>query len=250
MKKTLSVSKGAGLRMTAEQFARSPWLTVTALCLAFSCGLTMFSTMQGVLAGAETLTLVSTAFNLLYVVAGVAAMYFLWQIRLAPAHDRCKKAAMAAMAVGLVFIVTVMFLGVFYFSVYSVLASLTPESMAEMEMAQEDLDRMWQMLPYNILSLVCTALEGAAFILFRQVLLNVGEMTRGKGVSSGIFTACSILSALAGGMVLSRTIFDAFMLGGGVQIVLTAVSGLADTGIYAGMMFLSQGTASALRGDR
>ena len=233
MKKTMSVLVNP--RMAAEGFRKSPWLSALVMCLAFSCGLTMFSSLQSATSGTA--------------VVGTVSLVFIWQLKASGSAEKFKKAAAASMALGLVLVVTVFMLAVTYFSMYSVLWGLTDEQLAEMEMKKEDAEQIWRLLPFIILSLVCNALEGVSFLLFRQMLRRLGDMTVGKLPSTGVFTACSFVSALTAGMILGRTLFEVMSGGGVVRIVFSAFSCLAEAGIYAGMMLLCQGTRSALRGE-
>ena len=247
MKKTMSVLVNP--RMAADGFRESPWLSALVMCLAFSCGLTMFSSLQNATSGVEALGMVSLVFDLAYLGAGLAAVFFIWQLKASGSAEKYKKAAAASMALGLVLAVTVFALVMLYFSMYSVLWGLTEEQLAEMEMKKEDAEQIWRVLPFIILSLVCNALEGASFLLFRQVLRRLGDMSAGKLSSSGIFTACAFVSALTSGMILGRMLFEIMSGGGALRIVFAAFSCLAETGIYAGMMVLCQGIRSALRGE-
>lgn len=247
MKKTMSVLVNP--RMAAEGFRKSPWLSALVMCLAFSCGLTMFSSLQSATSGTAVVGTVSLVFDLAYLGASLAAVFFIWQLKASGSAEKFKKAAAASMALGLVLVVTVFMLAVTYFSMYSVLWGLTDEQLAEMEMKKEDAEQIWRLLPFIILSLVCNALEGVSFLLFRQMLRRLGDMTVGKLPSTGVFTACSFVSALTAGMILGRTLFEVMSGGGVVRIVFSAFSCLAEAGIYAGMMLLCQGTRSALRGE-
>ena len=247
MKKTMSVLVNP--RMAAEGFRKSPWLSVLVLCLAFSCGLTMFSSLQNAASRMAIVGTVSLVFDLTYLGASLAAVFFIWQLKASGSAEKFKKAAGASMALGLVLLVTVFMLVVMYFSMYSILWGLTDEQLAEMEMKKEDVEQIWGVLPLIILSLLCNALEGVSFLLFRQMLRRLGDMTAGKLPSIGVFTACSFVSALAAGMILGRTLFEVMSGGGVVQIVFAVFSCLAEAGIYAGMTFLCQGTRSALRGE-
>ncbi len=249
MKKTIAAHGGVLPRMAAERFGTSPWLTVTVLCLAFSCGMTMFSSMQGMRSGAEILTVVSVVFNLAYVFAGAAFLYFLWLLRTSVTEDRCRKAGVAAAALGGVLLTTVMFLAMFYFSAYTVMASLSAEEMAEMQMSQDSLNEAREKIPFIIMSLFCTLVQGIAFILFRAVLKRVGAMSMGKRCETGIFTGSAVLSSLAGGFVLGQMMIDIVANGSIVQTIFIVIKSLADAGVYAGLMMLSQGTLTALRGD-
>ena len=252
MKKTIAAPMGAGPRLTAERFCASQWLSVTALCLACSCMMTLMSTFASARVGAggiEMLDLVSGFFNILYVFAAGAAMVFLWQLRASAARDRFKKAAAGCLAAGLVLLVTSLFLAVFYFSAYSIFSGLKAEEIAEMEISREYIDQMWAMLPYFILSLGCTILEGVSFLVFRSALRRLAEMTVGKSASPGFFTGCASVAALACGFILLRVFLDAAMGGGAVRTVFVLLSGVPNAGVFAGMMLLAQKTASALRGE-
>ena len=247
MKKAMSVLVNP--RMAAEGFRKSPWLSALVMCLAFSCGLTMFSSMQNAMSGVAILRMVSLVFDLAYLGAALAAVFFIWQLKSSGSAEKFKKAAAASMALGLVLAVTVFALVMLYFSMYSVLWGLTEEQLNEMEMKKEDAEQIWRALPFIILSLVSNALEGAFFLLFRQALRRLGDITAGKLPSAGVFTACSFVAALAGGMILGRTLFDVMSGGGALQIVFAALSCIAEAGVYVGMMMLCQGTRAALRGE-
>lgn len=247
MKKTMSALVNP--RMAADGFRKNPWLSAMVMCLAFSCGLSMFSSLQNATSGVAILGTVSLVFDLAYLGAALAAVFFIWQLRTSGSADKFKKAAAASMALGLVLLVTVFVLVVLYFSMYSVLWGLTDEQLAEMDMGKENAEQIWRLLPFIILSLLCNALEGVSFLLFRQALRRLGDMTAGKLTSAGIFTACAFVSALTGGMILGRMLFEIMSGGSAVQIVFMAFSCLAEAGIYAGMMTLCQGTRSALRGE-
>ena len=247
MKKTMSVLVNP--RMAADGFRKNPWLSALVMCLAFSCSLTMFSSLQNAMSGVAVVGMVSLAFDLTYLGAGLAAVFFIWQLKNSGSAEKYKKAAAASMALGLVLAVTVFVLVLLYFSMYSVLWGLTEEQLNEMEMKKEDAEQLWRMLPFIILSLLCNALEGTSFLLFRQVLRRLGDMASGKLPSAGIFTACSFVSALTGGMILGRMLFEVMSGGGVLRIVFVMFSCLAETGIYAGMMILCQGVRTALRGE-
>lgn len=247
MKKTTSLLVNP--RMAAEGFRESPWLTALVICLAFSCGLTMFSSLQSAVSGVEILGTVSLVFDLAYLGAGLAAVFFIWQLKTSGSREKFKKAAAASMALGLALAVTVFALVILYFSMYSVLWGLTEEQLAEMEMKKEDAEQIWRVLPFIILSVLCNALEGASFLLFRQALRRLGDMTAGRLPPDGIFTACAFVSALTGGMILGRMLFELMSGGGAVQMVFGAFSCLTEAGVYAGMMMLCQGTRAALRGE-
>ena len=249
MKKTIAARTVVSPRMTAERFGASPWLAVTVFCLAFSCALTLASAVQGVMHGAEVLSLISGVFNLVYVFASGAAVYFIWQIRASVTRDKCRKAGTGALALGIALLLTALFLALFYFSAYTAMGSLSAEDMAEMEITQEYIDQMWTMVPYYILSLAATAMEGIAFLVFRQVFVRLGDMSMGKSASSGIFTGCAAVAALAGGLVLGRMLFDLVMSRTVAETVFAVIGSAVDAGIYAGIMMVCQGTASALRGE-
>ena len=247
MKKTMSVLVNP--RMAADGFRKSPWLTAMVMCLALSCGLTMFSSLQNASSGVAILGTFSLVFDLMYLGTALAAVFFIWQLKASGSAEKFKKAAAASLALGLVLLVTVLMIAVMYFSMYSVLWGLTDEQLAEMEMKKEDAEQIWRLLPFIILSLLCNALEGVSFLLFRQALRRLGDMTAGKLPSAGIFTACAFVSALTGGMILGRTLFEVMSGGRVLQIAFAAFGCLAEAGTYAGMMTLCQGTRSALRGE-
>ena len=247
MKKTMSVLVNP--RMAADGFRKSHWLTVMVMCLSFSCGLTMFSSLQNAALGVESLGMVSLVFDLAYLVAALAAVFFIWRLKSAGAADSFRKAGTASLALGLVLLLTVFALVVLYFSIYSVMAGLTDEQMAEMEMGKEFVEHSWSLLPFIIMSLVCNALEGVSFLLFRRTLNRLGDMTAGKLPSTGVFTGCSVAAALTGGMVLGRMLFEIMAGGTVLRVVFQVFSCLVEAGIFAGMMLLCQGTLSALRGE-
>ena len=247
MKKTMSVLVNP--RMAADGFRKSHWLTVMVMCLSFSCGLTMFSSLQNATSGVEALGMVSLVFDLAYLGAGLAAVFFIWQLKSFGSREKFKKAATASMVLGLVILLTVFALVLVYISIYSILWGLTEEQLAEIEGGKGFVEQSWRMLPFFILSLVCNALEGVSFLLFRQVLGRLGDMITGKLPSVGVITACSFVSALTGGMTLGRMLFAIMAGGGALQAAFTAFSCLAEAGVYAGMMILCQSTRSALRGE-
>ncbi len=248
MKKMMSVLVNP--RMAAEGFRKSPWLSAMVMCLAVSCGLSMFSSLQNVMPGNSSIfRYFSLFFDLVYLVSALAAVFFIWQLKSFGSREKFKKAATASMVLGLALLLTALIIAVMYYSMYSVLWSLTDEQLNEMEMGKENAEQLWRMLPFIILSLVCSALEGVSFLLFRQVLGRLGDMITGKLPSVGVITACSFVSALTGGMTLGRMLFAIMAGGGALQAAFTAFSCLAEAGVYAGMMILCQSTRSALRGE-
>ena len=248
MKKTIAAPGGVTPRLAAERFGKSTWLLAVVCCLGVACALTLASTMMG-RTGIQLLDIVSAAFNMLYAFAAAAALFFLWQLRSHSSADSFKKAGKGCLAVGVVLLLTASFLAMFYFSAYTIFGSLTPEDMAEMELTQEYIDEMWAMLPYFVLSLVCTALGGVAFMVFWRALRRLSEMAVGKSASAGLFTGCSVVAALAGGFVLLRMFLDLTMSAGLVHTVFILLENLAEAGVFAGITVLSQETASALRGE-
>ena len=238
-----------GPRSAATDFASNPALTALCLCLALSAGIRLISAVQGALDSGTELLLRSPAFfDFLFVAAAVYLISLLWRVRSDVRGDNAQKASVACMILFAVMTVTVLYIGIFYFSVYSALGSMSEADLAESGMTAEDRQGMWGMLPVLIFYLAVSAAEAASFLLFRGVLKRVAELFRGQITGHGIFMACCIVSAFTAGCCVCELILQATAGGSVLSFAVSAIPGLAETGIYVCMAVLCQGTQNTLRG--
>ena len=250
--KTNSVKRNAplgGPRSVASAFASSPALTALCLCLALSAGLKLITAVQGALDSSTELLLRSPAvFDFLYVLASVYLVSQLWRVRSDVRGDNAKKAAMAGLILFGVMLVTVLYIGLFYFSVYSALGSMSEADLAEGGLTSEDRQKLLSMLPLLLFLLGVSAAETVSVLLFRNVLKRVSELFRGKSSGYGAFTACGIAAAFTAGCCVCELILQAVTGASALSMVLSAIPTLTEAGIYAGMAFLCQGAQNTLRG--
>ncbi len=236
-------------RSVASGFAQSSILMGMEVCLALSAGLNLVSAVQGAMDSTADLLLKSPAlFDLLYVIAAAYLLSRLWQIKSDVRGEKTRKAAVGCMILAAVMIMTVVYLGIFYYSVFSALEVMTEADMAEMGMTQENVQEMRGMMPYLLFLLGISVLQAVSFLLFRGVLKQVAELFRGKACGHGMAMACSLVSALTTGCCLCVLLLQ-FTAGASIlYALLNGLSVLVEAGIYACMALLCHQTQIGLEG--
>ena len=234
-------------RAIAQRFTGSVWLTVLCAALVLSAGLTMFGGLQDISSKIAGVGVVTVVFNAMYALAAIYLTYRLMGLRGMADKDKCRRAQTAALVMFIVLLATVAFLAMFYYTNYTVLSPLTAEQLVEAGLTQEDVDGMWALLPYLILSMVTSALETAAMALFWQTIKRVGILCGGRKTSRGVLVACTIVALLAVGMELCMMIVNIRVQPNTVYAVLSLISSLPGAAVYVSIAVLAKQLAADLQ---
>ncbi len=236
-------------RAAAAGFASSGALTGLCMCLALSAGFTLISALQAFLdPGAELLFRSPALFDVLYAIAAVFLAARLWRVKSDVRGENTQKASVASLVLFGVLLAGTVYIGVFYFSVYTTLEAIPPEELQASGMTEADVRRLWEMLPLFVFPLGIQVLQAVCFLLFRFTLKRVAELFRGLAQSGGAVRACFVLSALTAGFCVCEGLLPLTAGADFVSAGMNVVFALADAGVFLCMAFLCRGTAAGMRG--
>ena len=227
-------------RMIASRFTDSIWLTLLCAALALDAMLTLFGGVQefgGQIGGIGAVTL---GFNALYALTAGFLLFRLYSMRGSPEKAKCLRARTAALVCFIALLVTVLFLALFYYSNYSVLASMTEAQIEEAGLAMADVESMWALLPYLILSVSASALEAAAAALFWRALNRLASLCAGRNEGGRVFMACAAVSLLAVGTELCLLMINMRMQENLIYAALNLLTSLPGIAVYVSAAVLTK----------
>ena len=225
-------------RGVAEDFRQNRYLGLMCIGAALCAGMSLLSAVSSVMGGQSETMWLEAFFEIL---SAAALGYFCWRffsLRDSISGKKAGKARKSCIIVFVMMMLTVIFLGMFYWVLYSTLRSADPEELLE-AMSQEYIDSLWALLPITITGFVIQVCLAIAHVFLFRAMGDMEQMAEGRYPKKNAFTAASNVAALAAGMSICGIIMN-LMTGFGV---LNLIAALPEVLLYLSMCLLCRATS-------
>ena len=225
-------------RGVAEEFRQNRYLGLMCIGAALCAGMALLSAGSSVMGGQSETMWLEAIFE---VFSAFALGYFTWRffaLRESVSGPKAGKARKSCIIVFAVMMITVVFLGIFYWVLYSTLRGADPEELLE-NMSREYIDSLWALLPITITGFVIQVCQAIAQVFLFRAMGDMELMAEGRYPKRNSFTAASNAAALAAGMSICGVIMN-LMTGFGLVNLIAA---LPEVLLYLSMCLLCRATS-------